>query len=49
MLLRSEEYAGQTVTDIALECGFNTTSHFGYRFRQRFGASPREFRRAARL
>jgi AraC-like DNA-binding protein len=46
LLLRNEEYAGQTVTDIALECGFNTASHFGYRFRQRFGTSPREYRRA---
>jgi AraC-like DNA-binding protein len=47
VLLRSEEFTGQTVTDIALECGFNTASHFGFRFRQRFGASPRDYRRAA--
>ncbi|MET0292997.1 MAG: helix-turn-helix domain-containing protein [Steroidobacteraceae bacterium] len=47
LMLRSAEFAAQTVTDIALECGFNTASHFGYRFRQTFGTSPREFRRAA--
>jgi AraC family transcriptional regulator, positive regulator of tynA and feaB len=47
LLLRNEEYAGQTVTAIALECGFSTASHFGDRFRQRFGMSPREYRRAA--
>jgi AraC-like DNA-binding protein len=46
VLLRSEDYASQSVTEIALECGFNSTSHFGHRFRQRFGASPREYRRA---
>lgn len=45
-MLRSREFAGQSVTDIALECGFSSTSHFGYRFRQRYGASPREYRRA---
>jgi AraC-like DNA-binding protein len=46
VMLRSPEFAGQSVTDIALECGFNTASHFGYRFRQAFGNSPSEFRRA---
>lgn len=47
MLLRSADYASQSVTEIALECGFNSTSHFGHRFRRRFGASPREYRRAS--
>lgn len=46
-LLRSEDHAAQSVTDIALECGFNSASHFGSRFRQRFGMSPRAYRRAA--
>ncbi len=49
LMLRSEEFSSQTVTDIALECGFNTVSHFGYRFRQHFGTSPRDYRRAAGL
>jgi AraC-like DNA-binding protein len=44
-LLRSDECASQSVTDIALEGGFNTISHFGNRFRQRFGVSPRAWRR----
>jgi AraC-like DNA-binding protein len=46
-LLRSDEYARQSVIDIALECGFNSASHFGHRFRQHFGTSPREYRRVS--
>jgi AraC-like DNA-binding protein len=46
-LLRNEYYAGHTITDIALECGFNGASHFGQSFRRRFGMTPREYRAAA--
>ena len=43
-LLRSEFHSQQTITDIALECGFNSASHFGQCFRQRYGITPREYR-----
>lgn len=44
-LLRNEYCATRTVTEIALECGFNSVSHFGQSFRERFGAAPRDYRR----
>jgi AraC-like DNA-binding protein len=47
-LLCSEYYAQHTITQIALECGFNSASHFGQSFRHRYGQAPREFRTAAR-
>jgi AraC-like DNA-binding protein len=47
-LLRSEFHAQQTITDIALECGFNSASHFGQCFRQRYGITPREYRSGQR-
>jgi AraC-like DNA-binding protein len=43
-LLRNEFYARRTITDIALECGFNSASHFGQSFRHRFGLTPSRFR-----
>jgi len=46
-LLRNDYYAGHTITDIALECGFNGASHFGQSFRRRFGVTPRDYRAAA--
>src|SRR5689334_2539028 len=48
-LLRNEYYSGHTITDIALECGFNGASHFGQSFRRRFGVTPRDYRAAASL
>jgi AraC-like DNA-binding protein len=45
-LLCNEFYAGHTITDIALECGFNSASHFGHSFRQRFKLTPRQYRAA---
>ncbi len=36
---------GRTVTEIAFLHGFNNASHFGRVFRERFGATPSEFRR----
>lgn len=47
-LLRSEFHGQQTITDIALECGFNSASHFGQCFRQRYAITPREFRSGER-
>ncbi len=43
-LLCNEYYAQHTITEIALECGFNSASHFGQSFRQRYNQTPREFR-----
>lgn len=37
------ENRGQSITDIALACGFNSSQYFATRFRQRFHVSPREF------
>lgn len=38
---------GRSITDIALNHGFNDVSHFGRVFRERFGLTPGEFRRQA--
>jgi len=39
---------GETVTAIALECGFGNLGEFASRYRRRFGEKPSEtFRRAA--
>jgi AraC family transcriptional regulator, positive regulator of tynA and feaB len=48
-LLRNEHNSSHTITDIALECGFNSASHFGHSFRQRYGKTPRDFRAGGRL
>jgi AraC-like DNA-binding protein len=45
-LLCNEFYARRTITNIALECGFNSASHFGQSFRLRFGQTPSQFRAA---
>lgn len=37
----------RAITEIALEAGFNDTSHFARSFRQRYGRSPRATRQAA--
>jgi AraC-like DNA-binding protein len=37
-----------TISEIALEVGYLSLSHFSSVFRQRFGVSPREFRRNPR-
>jgi AraC-like DNA-binding protein len=34
-----------SVTDVALDCGFNDLSYFSRSFRRRFGASPLHYRR----
>ncbi len=36
--------SGRTVTAIAFDYGFNSPTHFGRVFRERFGATPREYR-----
>ncbi|MEL3889045.1 helix-turn-helix domain-containing protein [Ferrovibrio sp. MS7] len=37
----------RTITDIAFDWGFNSSSHFSRLFHQRFGLSPRKFRALA--
>ena len=36
-------HTDRALTDIALSCGFSSSSDFSRRFRRRFGASPRAF------
>ncbi|MBQ8555827.1 MAG: helix-turn-helix transcriptional regulator [Clostridia bacterium] len=36
--------AGATITDAALNCGFQSTSYFAETFRKHYGMPPREFR-----
>jgi AraC-like DNA-binding protein len=43
-LLRNPYYCNHTITDIALVCGFNSVSHFGQSFRQRYDVTPRRYR-----
>jgi AraC family transcriptional activator of tynA and feaB len=45
--LRSSALRGRSVSQIAMENGFNDLSHFSKAFRNRFGASPRDFRSMA--
>ena len=42
--LRNTALRGRSVSQIALENGFNDLSHFSKAFRNRFGASPRSYR-----
>ncbi|MCG9748969.1 helix-turn-helix domain-containing protein [Vibrio brasiliensis] len=35
--------AGEKVSDVAFECGFNDPSYFSQRFKHRFGVSPTQF------
>jgi AraC-like DNA-binding protein len=39
---------GRTVTSIAFDYGFNSPTHFGRVFRERYGMTPREFREQKR-
>ncbi|MBU1614775.1 AraC family transcriptional regulator [bacterium] len=36
---------GKTITEIALECGFASSSHFSSCFRQEFAITPSEFKK----
>ena len=40
-------HSARSVQEIAAEVGFHCPFHFSRRFRQAFGASPREYRRQA--
>lgn len=39
----------QSLTDIALECGFSSSSHFSVAFKRAFGVGPAEFRQTWRV
>jgi len=43
--LANPSNAGQSISEIAYRCGFNDAAHFSKAFRERFGLSPRAFRR----
>jgi AraC family transcriptional activator of tynA and feaB len=45
--LVSPACAGRDITEIAFSLGFSSSAHFSRAFRERFGQSPRDFRRAA--
>jgi AraC-like DNA-binding protein len=42
-----EALPGQDLTQLALDLGYSSHSHFSERFRQVYGRTPSEFRRAA--
>jgi AraC family transcriptional regulator, 4-hydroxyphenylacetate 3-monooxygenase operon regulatory protein len=44
--LRAEPH--RSITQIAEECGFNTSQYFATRFKKRFGCSPKSWRETAR-
>src|SRR5690606_27219390 len=44
--MRDPAWCGMTLMQIALSQGFNSAAHFTRTFREHFGVSPREFRRA---
>ena len=44
-LLSDPRYNHKTISEIAFFCGFNDTAHFSRSFRDRFGSSPRDYRR----
>lgn len=44
--LSNSIYAKESVTTIAMRCGFNNMAHFSRIFKQAYGLSPRAYRRA---
>jgi len=45
--LRDPRRMGNTVTDVALQCGFVDASHFGRVFKRCYGVSPQQYRAGA--
>lgn len=45
-MLRS---TSMTATEIAMECGFASSSHFTVAFKRAFGTCPKDFRRQSRI
>jgi len=48
-LLRDPSQSRRTITQIAFDCGFNSSGYFATEFRRAHGVSPRAYRAAARL
>jgi len=46
--LLSQDNGGQSISEIAFACGFNSSAHFSRAFKSRFGVAPRELREQAR-
>ena len=46
-VLASPSERGRTVTAVAFDYGFNSPTHFGRAFRERFGMTPREYRQTS--
>jgi AraC-like DNA-binding protein len=46
-MLSSPAFADRSITEVAFECGFASSSHFSTEFKKRFGRSPRSFRQSA--
>lgn len=44
-MLKDGRFKGYRISDISWACGFADPSHFARRFRERFGASPLEYRK----
>jgi AraC family transcriptional regulator len=42
-------YSGQSLTDIALECGFSSSATFSRAFRSGYGTSPSQFRKSGEI
>ena len=42
-------YSGQSVTDIALDCGFSSSASFSRAFRSGYGTSPSQFRKSGEI
>lgn len=42
--LRSPTHRPQSVMQVALACGFNNATHFGYAFKQKYGVTPSAYR-----
>jgi AraC-like DNA-binding protein len=47
-LLADPAWQARTITDIAFHAGFGDLTHFGRAFKARYGATPRDYRRARR-
>ena len=38
------DHSGLSITDIAFQCGFASTSYFIARFKEKMGVTPREYK-----
>jgi AraC-like DNA-binding protein len=44
-----ERGGGMSITDIAMNCGFSSSSELSRQFRAEYGVAPRDFARRARM